>query len=153
MKLLKKIYILSLTMIAALISGCSGTGPDGNSGDRGILEKCPERPNCVSSQATDKKHKITPFYFRGNPAISWDAIVRIVNSQPRTAIVRLTDRYLHAECRSRIGFIDDLELLSDPETGVIDIRSASRSGYYDLGVNRRRVSLLGQQLKDNGFIQ
>jgi uncharacterized protein (DUF1499 family) len=62
--------------------------------------------------------------------------------------------YLHAEVKSRVfRFVDDLELLLDPASGVVGIRSASRVGYSDLGVNRRRVETLRQQLIQAGVIQ
>jgi uncharacterized protein (DUF1499 family) len=78
----------------------------------------------------------------------------VVDSLPRSTIVKKTDTYLHAEFRSRVfRFVDDLELLLDPATGVVAIRSASRIGYSDLGVNRRRVATLRQKLTQNGIIQ
>ncbi len=57
-------------------------------------------------------------------------------------IVAETADYLHALCRSRGGFIDDVEFRLSPDEGVIHVRSASRSGLHDLGVNRRRVERL-----------
>jgi len=66
--------------------------------------------------------------------------------------VKETSDYLHAECRSAwFGFVDDLELHLRPSEASIAVRSASRLGYSDLGVNRRRVedlraSLIGRQV-------
>ena len=57
-------------------------------------------------------------------------------------IVTETADYVHALCRSRGGFIDDVEFRLSPNEGVIHVRSASRSGLHDLGVNRRRVERL-----------
>ena len=60
--------------------------------------------------------------------------------QPRTAVVTVTDRYLHAEARSLLfRFTDDLEFLLQPDVGRIDVRSASRVGHSDLGVNKART--------------
>jgi uncharacterized protein (DUF1499 family) len=90
---------------------------------------------------------------KGDPAAAWDAIRAVVGSLTRCTIVKTTDRYLHAECKSRLfGFVDDLELQLDREAGVIAIRSASRVGYSDLGVNRRRVETLRQKLKEAALI-
>lgn len=59
---------------------------------------------------------------------------------PRTRIVKEDGVYLHAEVRSFLfRFVDDLEFLIDTEQSLIHMRSASRTGYSDLGVNRRRV--------------
>jgi uncharacterized protein (DUF1499 family) len=147
------IYFLLVTL-AAFINGCSGTKSNKNSVDNEVLAGCSDRSNCVSSQSQDAGHAIEPFRLKGDPTTVWNAITGIVGKTPRTTIVKTTEHYLHAECKSRLfGFIDDLELKLDTETGIIDIRSASRTGYYDFGVNRRRVSGLRQILKDNGLLQ
>ena len=81
-------------------------------------------------------------------------MVNVVDQLPRSTIVEATDRYLHVECKSRLfRFIDDLELLLDPVTRVIAIRSAARVGKSDLGVNRRRVETLRKKLKEDGLIE
>jgi len=69
-----------------------------------------------------------------------DKLKRVVNKIPRTNVVTAGDNYLHAEFRSRIfRFVDDVEFLVEPEAKRIGFRSASRVGYSDLGVNRRRM--------------
>jgi uncharacterized protein (DUF1499 family) len=68
--------------------------------------------------------------------------------------VRADERYLHAECRSRIfGFVDDLEFLLQPEARVIAFRAAARSGYYNFGVNRARIDALRTALQADGVIE
>lgn len=152
MKRSKGIYILSF-LLAAFINNCSGQKIDKDAVNMDRLAGCPDRPNCVSSEAKDDKHAITPLRLKENQAVAWNAIRDTVSKLPRTRIVKFGDRYLHAECRSRLfGFIDDLELQLDPQTGLIAIRSASRIGYSDLGVNRRRVETLQQKLKQDGLI-
>jgi uncharacterized protein (DUF1499 family) len=141
-------------MLAAVINGCSGSKPDRSVVSTDGLGGCPDRPNCVSSEARDAGHGIAPFRLKGDPAAGWEGVRGVVGGFPRTITVKATDRYLHAECKSRIfGFIDDLELQLDIATGVIAIRSASRVGYSDLGVNRRRIEALREILKENGVIQ
>jgi uncharacterized protein (DUF1499 family) len=49
---------------------------------------------------------------------------------------------VRAEFRSRLGFVDDVEFRIDEAAGRIHVRSASRKGYWDLGVNRRRVETI-----------
>jgi len=58
-------------------------------------------------------------------------------------LVETGDAYIHATVTSRLfGFVDDLELHADRQAGVIEVRSASRLGDSDLGVNGRRISAL-----------
>ena len=89
----------------------------------------------------------------GNSEREWDEIRAVVDALPRSRILAATEHYLHATLKSRLfGFIDDLELKLDPQTKMIGIRSASRSGSYDMGVNRRRVENLRKQLKAAALI-
>ena len=84
----------------------------------------------------------------GDSSNGWVAIQDVVGRLPRSRIAKATDRYLHVTLQSRfLGVIDDLELRLDLQTKMISIRSASRKGYFDLGVNRRRVENLRKQLK------
>ena len=70
-----------------------------------------------------------------------DELQRIIESMPRTHIVAASSMALHAEFTSLIfRFIDDVDLQLDGR--VVQIRSASRAGYSDLGVNRRRVEAI-----------
>ncbi len=73
---------------------------------------------------------------------------------PRARIVEETEDYLHAECRSALfGFVDDLELQLRPSESIIAVRSASRLGYSDFGVNRRRVEALRESLAGRGVLR
>ena len=152
MKRAMEICILSV-MLAAGVNGCSGVKWDGTGLGNEPLARCPDRPNCVSSQSQDVTHAIAPLRLKGNLTAGWDAIRGVVGSLPRCTLVEATDRYLHAECRSWLfRFVDDLEFQLDPVTGVIAIRSAARVGYSDFGVNRRRVEALRKKLKEKGVI-
>ena len=76
-----------------------------------------------------------------------EILASVVKANPRSRIVTQSDHYLHAEFRSRIlGFVDDVEFLVDENNSVIQFRSASRVGYSDLGVNRRRMNELRDQV-------
>jgi uncharacterized protein (DUF1499 family) len=84
----------------------------------------------------------------------WSAVRRLVDETPRTQIVQSERHYLRAEARSRFfRFVDDLELALDPEAGILAVRSASRIGYSDRGVNRRRVETLRRQLVERDLIE
>ncbi len=107
------------------------------------LPPCPDRPNCVSSQAADAAHFVEPLRFNGPPDAAWRELRRALLLQPRVRIERDTGKYLHAEARSRLfRFVDDVEFLLVANERLIHVRSASRTGYSDLGVNRKRVERL-----------
>lgn len=106
------------------------------------LNPCPASPNCVSSLAEDPAKRIDPFPTVGSPAETWTRLERAVRSFPRTLIVVREERYLKAEFRTRLGFVDDVEFQLNPDLGLVQVRSASRTGYWDLGVNRRRVEAI-----------
>ncbi len=98
----------------------------------------------MCSDCGGRRHGIAPLPLGGRPAeVVWQAVKAAVAALPRHEIVTETESYLHVDCRSAIfGFADDLELNLRPDDGVIAVRSASRLGYSDLGVNRRRVEFL-----------
>ena len=120
----------------------------------GRLADCPLSPNCVCSDAADPERRIGPFALAMTPEDAWIAIREAVTSLPRTRIVKRSSDYLHAECRSKwFGFADDLELhLRTAHGNVVAVRSASRIGYSDLGVNRARVEQLRGELVKRGVI-
>jgi uncharacterized protein (DUF1499 family) len=117
----------------------------------GRFKPCPATPNCVSSQsdpAVDAGHHVEPMALRGSAHSVWSALLEILRHWPRVNLVLERPGYVHAECRSRIfGFVDDLELWLDEPAGLIHVRSASRLGRRDFGVNRRRVQTLRSRLQ------
>lgn len=104
------------------------------------LSPCPSSPNCVSTQAQDQEHGIAPFRYQKSLAEAKASLKRMVLSLPRTALVKEEPTYLHVEFTSLLlRFVDDVEFMFDEETKTVHFRSASRTGYSDLGVNRRRM--------------
>ncbi len=119
---------------------CSGSRPSNLGMHNGRLSPCPGSPNCVSSQSMDQKHSIKPLRYQGSQTAAHKLLLAVLHSMKRTSIITDTGTYLHAECRSTLfRFVDDVEFFFDDTEKIIHIRSASRSGYSDLGVNRRRV--------------
>jgi uncharacterized protein (DUF1499 family) len=113
----------------------------------GGLAPCKRTPNCVSSQADpkDELHYIAPIVLK-HGAIA--AVRKAVESMPRTSILQAEPDYLYAEFRSKLmGFVDDVEFLVDPAKGVVHVRSASRLGRRDFGVNRERIEQLRSMLE------
>jgi uncharacterized protein (DUF1499 family) len=83
----------------------------------------------------------------GDPLAAFARLKDLISKTARTVIITATDDYLHATCRSRTGYIDDLECRLCPAGRVIHVRSAARKGVHDLCVNRRRVERLRRQLQ------
>jgi uncharacterized protein (DUF1499 family) len=107
-------------------------------------------PNCVSSQAdaNDAEHSIAPIAFKGTTVEAMVAARRAIESIERSSIVREERGYMYAEFASKLlGYVDDLELVFDEKAGVFHVRSASRLGRRDFGVNRKRVELLRRKLQ------
>lgn len=108
----------------------------------GPLADCPDRPNCVSSRE-EGDAAIEPLRLPGEAPRDLRSLVPHVMSLGDVTIRKQEDGYLHAEVRTpRVGFIDDLELWLEEPAGPVHVRSASRRGYSDLGVNRDRVEKL-----------
>lgn len=114
-----------------------------------ILAPCPDSPNCVSSLTVDAKHAVAPLSFNGDPETAWDALKAVVLKQKRTRIIRVDGHYLQAECRSLVfRFVDDLAFLLVPGEQLIHVRSASRTGTSDFGVNRRRIEHIRREFME-----
>jgi uncharacterized protein (DUF1499 family) len=123
-----------------LFIGCHGTRPANIGFRNGELAPCPSSPNCVSSQAPDEGHRVAPLPYAGPASDAMARLTVIIRSLPRTAVITRTAGYLHAEFTSALfRFVDDVEFLVDDAAKVIHVRSASRMGQSDLGVNRKRV--------------
>lgn len=136
------------------LPSCSGRRPPHPGASGAGVAACPASPNCVSSDAADAAHRVEGFALSAPPDVAWPAIREEVEGLPRTTVVEATASTLHAECASALfGFVDDLELqLRDSESRV-SIRSASRVGRSDLGVNRRRVEGLREALRGRGVVR
>lgn len=114
---------------------------------------CPTSPNCVSSQATNPDRQVEPFHLKAALKENWKRIQAQLSSLPGIRIMNNSDTLIQAECKSRVfRFVDDLTLILNPVTGRIDIRSASRLGYSDFGVNKRRISRLRDDLKRKNIV-
>jgi len=102
----------------------------------GRLAPCRRTPNCVSSQAdpADREHYIAPIAFAG----SMSQLRKLVEAMAGAMVIREEPDYLYAEFRTPLlRFVDDVELFLDG--AVLHVRSASRLGRRDFGVNRKRV--------------
>jgi len=143
---MKVFYILIIIIILSVVFiafSCIST----KSSDLGIkdgrFKKCPSSPNCISTQSPkdDKEHYMDPIKYTGTKKEVMEKIIRVVKSMARTTIIKEEDNYLHVEYRTeKMKFVDDVEFYIDEENKLIHFRSASRIGYSDLGLNRKRMT-------------
>ena len=120
--------------------------PPNGLGDAKQLAQCPDTPNCVCSQAERDSQRIPPIAYSGSAAQAIDVLKQIIGEMPRSKLVVEDAGYLHFEFRSFLfRFVDDVELLIDEENSIVHLRSASRVGYSDFGVNRRRMEEIRQR--------
>ena len=115
----------------------------------GSLSPCPHFWTCVSSRAdAPARHGVEPFDASDDPDAAFARLKRLVADTPRARIATATDDYLHARCRTPIGFVDDIEFLLCRTQRLIHVRSASRVYVaWDLGTNRRRVERLRRRFE------
>ena len=119
----------------------------------GQLMSCPDKPNCVSSQATDAEHFIDPIHFTGTRQTALDRLLKILKVLERTKIIVTEENYLHVEFTSKVfGFVDDVEFYfpsTQTEKIIINMRSASRLGHSDLGANQKRIEQIRNAFEIN----
>lgn len=134
--------VLVAFAVLALLS-MTGSMPNNLGLSAGRLAPCPGSPNCVSSAATDPRHAIAPFALDRSPGAAKEEFKRAIATLPRAKLISETENYLHFEFRSLVfRFVDDVEFHLDAATKTIQVRSASRAGHSDFGVNRRRVEAI-----------
>lgn len=124
----------------------AGTRPANIGVTNGKLLDCPNSPNCVSSQSNDEDHKIAPLTYTGDPAKALADLKAVIASMPRTKVITAEGNYLYAEFTSALmGYVDDVEFYLNADKSIIEVRSASRLGESDLGVNRDRIEAIRAQ--------
>lgn len=127
----------------------AGKRPNNLGVNSGKLAACPNSPNCVSSQSSDVDHSIAPLTYSSTPEQAIAKLKSVIQSLPRTKIITESNDYLYAEFKSALmGFVDDVEFYLDRKANVIQVRSASRLGQSDLGVNRKRIETIRAKLAE-----
>lgn len=161
--MLKRVLLVSGLLLAGALVGIAlhtaltqgdtvfaGTRPSNLGVKDGRLAAPKKTPNCVSSQAdpADAGHYVAPIRFTGTAAGAAALLRRIVEGSERASIVEQAPGYLYAEYRSKLmGFVDDVEFHVAEKEGVIHVRSASRLGRRDFGVNRDRIEAIRAQFE------
>jgi uncharacterized protein (DUF1499 family) len=140
-------HLAALPIVSNLMKG---QRPNTLGVKEGKLASCPKSPNCVVSQGQeDAEHAIAPLQYEGDRTTAMARLVDIIGGMPRTKIIQQTEDYLYAEFTSQwMGFVDDVEFYLPDNPGIIHVRSASRLGESDLGVNRQRIESVRSQFND-----
>ena len=137
------------TFIFSVFSRCMAGVPDNLGLKNQLLSPCPGTPNCVSSQEKNSQHRIQPITFEGSLELAKERLHRVINSMRGTRIITQDVVYWHVEFTTQLlRFIDDVEFYFDGSQSLIHVRSASRQGYWDLGVNRRRVETIRSRFEE-----
>ena len=80
---------------------------------------------------------------------SFTELIEILNNTPRIKIINIQEDYLHAIATSRImKYVDDIEIQMSEKDNILKVKSKSRTGFYDLGVNKKRINTLHFRLID-----
>ena len=151
--LLVLLVVAGLALHVATASGdtvFSWKRPDNLGVKDGRLAPPKTTPNCVSSQAapSDTEHFIAPIAFKGDAPAAVAAVRKAVEGMRDATVIRQEGGYLYAEYRSKLmRFVDDVEFFHDDKAGLIHVRSASRLGRRDMGVNRARVESLRARIE------
>ena len=140
---------LSLSILGMALLSFSGKRPSNVGINIGHLAPIPESPNAVASFGGDALQKMEPIELDGVSGIEMmQRIKSVIEAMPRSNIIVSDDKYLYAEFQSLIfRFTDDVEFLVDEDNKRVDYRSVSRVGYSDMGVNRKRMETILQELK------
>lgn len=132
-----------------ILFSCAGTRPTNLGVNDGKLLPCPSTPNCVSSQAdpTDNEHYIQPYKYKSDLQAAYSELKTVIEKQDRVKIINTTNTYINAEFTSRLmRYVDDVEFSFDEKEKLVHIRSASRIGKGDMGVNRKRMESIRTNL-------
>ncbi len=152
------LVIIALVVLTGLLAGqlglLKGTPPTDLGVHGGKLKPPSKTPNSVSSQASlypDHPQRtyadIAPLPLRGDANATLDRIAGIIESMEGGKIIRREPGYIYAQFTTRLmKYVDDAEFWYDPSAEVIQVRSASRLGSSDLGVNRKRIESIRQKL-------
>jgi uncharacterized protein (DUF1499 family) len=146
--------LVVLVFVAAQFGALSGRAPANLGVREGKLKPPSKTPNSVGSQADlwpqhpmQDYARIAPLALRGSGPETIARIRRLAEAMPGARVVEGRDDYLYLQFTTRwMKFVDDVEFWFDPVNQVVQVRSASRVGRKDFGVNRQRIETIRAQL-------
>jgi len=140
--------VTAVIVMAAGAVGCASSPPEQFTRTASEFTPCSSAPHCVSSQADKASgHYVEPFAFAGTADRARQALLKAIYGHDNAKVERADDRFIHTTFRSALGFVDDVTFIVQPSDRIIDVKSSSRIGYYDFGVNKRRVETLREEFK------
>lgn len=138
-----RIIFAPLTLVAAAavaLASCSSTPSRTMNSSSYTITPCSFAPHCVSSKnAADSSRHVDAFKFNGSADLAQAALLQVLRSDNEARIESDAMPVIHATFRSTLGFVDDVTFVFQADANLIDVKSTSKIGYYDFGVNRRRV--------------
>jgi uncharacterized protein (DUF1499 family) len=143
-----------LTLVAVIfLTGCASTFQVPSSGTNFALDSCTPLLNCVSSTSSIFIYRVDPIQLTFTlDKISWEKIKSVAVDLQGASINDSRFGYLDITCSSKLfSFPDFLEILVSEDLKSLDIRSQSFIGFFDFGVNRRRVENLTRELVSLGL--
>lgn len=139
---------LAICAVAAVLAGCGAGSANLRADNAGQLAPCDSGPHCVSSQASDPARHVDPIAYSGPRATARQRLEQVIAGMAGARIVEQKPDYIHAEYTSALmHFVDDVEFVLPAGSHVIQVRSSSRIGYYDFGVNRARVESIRKRFE------
>jgi len=149
LQLVKPLFLLASTVI---LFGCSNADTDNVSFPDRSMQPCREKPNCVSTVDKREEYHLADFVLSEAGLNNWQFITQQALSLPGASLGYQSDDYIRVECRSRVfKFVDDFEVRRQGKQ--LMVRSESRVGYSDFGVNRKRAELFRSKLSEAGYIK
>ena len=135
-------------VMAVGLAGCAASPPKQFTVDNSHFTPCADAPHCVSSQAPPSdSHYVAPFAYNGAWKPAKQALLAVLSGQDNSTVLASGGRFVHATFTTTLGFVDDMTFLVQPAESVIDVKSSSRIGYYDFGVNRDRVQRIRNEFE------
>ena len=134
---IKKIILLKTMILQPIFMAAFGI-------HNGALSPCNNRWNCVITQEVDgQKPNAQPIQYVGSRAKALALLKEVLLGFDRVQLVAETDEYIHVTFTTKwLGFVDDVECYAPKNEKIVHIRSASRVGKYDFGVNNRRIQAI-----------
>ncbi len=141
--------LLVIGYVGVIVSNSMGKEPEYLGVHDGRLSPVDaSKPNNVSSYEAGKYPKMEPLHYSDDQAAAKARLLAIVDGMPRSQLVTDEGDYIHVTFKSRIfRFVDDTEFLFDDDKKEINFRSAARTGYGDMNVNRKRMEDIRQQFE------
>lgn len=134
----RKIFLIFISCFFILMG--EGRGKE-------MLEECPNKPNCVSSETNHNKNYIEPIIFNESSEAVKKKLIKVIEKF-QGKILEDKENYLKVAFYSKFfGFEDIADFEIEPEKKIINIRSAAQTGWYDFGVNRKRMEKIRAELK------